>query len=277
MGGQLAIKAWTFGDDVVLEAYRYAPGPAARDEAHSHEEYQFCLSLDFPGEYRYRGAAHAVPSGSLSVIHPGEVHSARDPRDRERAAHYRLMYVKQDALARAATEIAGRDSGLPFFPKPVLSDSDLAAAFLRLHIVLEDESPRLERDSRLLDVLAQLFGRHAEFRVLPGQTGRERRAVKLAKDYLEDSYARNVSLGELAAAVHLSPYHLARVFKREVGLAPHAYQTQARVRRAQDLLLRGWPVARVAYETGFFDGSHFSRHFKRLVGVSPGSYARARL
>jgi AraC-like DNA-binding protein len=40
------------------------------------------------------------------------------------------------------------------------------------------------------------------------------------------------------------------------------------------LLLRGWPLARVAQQTGFAVQSHLARHFKRLVGVPPGSYAR---
>jgi hypothetical protein len=96
---------------VVLESYRYAPGPATRDDKHSHEEYQFCLSLDFPGEYRYCGGRHPMPVGSLSVIHSGEVHSSRDPHDRETTANYRLMYVEPDTLARAASEVAGRLAG----------------------------------------------------------------------------------------------------------------------------------------------------------------------
>ena len=274
MEKQLTISAWAHGENVVLESYRYAPGPAARDDKHSHEGYQFCLSLDFPGEYSYRGERHSVPVGSLSVIHPGEVHSSRDPHDRDTTANYRLMYAEPETLSRAASEVAGCDLGLPFFPDPILSDGDLAADFLGLHLALNGGASRLEEDSRLLDLLARLIRRRAEVRPSLGRTGKERRAVGLAREYLEDNRAKNVSLEELASLAHLSPYHLARVFKEEVGLPPHAYQTQARVRRAKDLLLRGWPVSRVAREAGFFDQSHFARHFKRLVGVSPGSYVR---
>ena len=66
------MEAWRRGG-LILEKYRYAPGPADELPKHSHEEYQICLSLDFPGVYHYRGASHAVPVGSLSVIHPGDV------------------------------------------------------------------------------------------------------------------------------------------------------------------------------------------------------------
>ena len=81
-------------------------------------------------------------------------------------------------------------------------------------------------------------------------------------------------LEELASLANLSPYHLARVFRDEIGMPPHAYQTQARLGRTRVLLLRGWPPARVAQETGFADQSHLTRRFKRLVGVTPGRYAR---
>lgn len=260
---------------VILESYRYDPGPASESGKHSHEDYQFCISLDFPGEYRYRGERHPVPVGSLSVIHPGEDHSAKDPHDRETPATYRLMYAGPGLLEGAASEASGREgTGEPFFPDPVILDRDLAKGFLGLHLASEGDASRLEQDAHLLDVLTRFVERHAEGRASPNPTGRERRAVGLVKGYLEDNLAENVSLAELSGLAALSPYHLSRVFKKEVGLPPHAYQTRARITRARDLILRGWPVSRVAQETGFSDQSHLTRHFKKLIGVPPGSYAR---
>ena len=55
-------------------------------------------------------------------------------------------------------------------------------------------------------------------------------------------------------------------------MPPHAFQTQVRVARAKALLLRGWPISQAAAHTGFADQSHLTRHFKRLVGVTPGQY-----
>jgi AraC-like DNA-binding protein len=269
------VKAWPFGEDVVLESYRYAPGPTAELLKHAHEEYQICLSLDFPGEYRFRGESHAVPVGSLSVIHPGEVHSARDPKDRRDRAEYRMMYASPNLIGQVAAETDGRETASPpIFPNPVLLDGDLARRFMKLHAALEGSASRLEKDSRLLSALACFLLRHADMRPPPEPPGRERRAVKLVRGYLEDNLGENVSLEELSSLAHLSPFHLSRVFKNEVGIPPHAYQTQARVARANGLLLRGWPITRVALETGFADQSHLARHFKRLVGVAPGSYAR---
>ncbi|MGH3149025.1 MAG: helix-turn-helix domain-containing protein [Rubrobacter sp.] len=269
------VKAWPFGEDVVLESYRYAPGPAAELPRHSHGGYQIGLSLNFPGEYRYRGASHAVPVGSLSVIHPGEVHSARDPQDRLTPAEYRMMYAKPELLGDAAAEVSRREkASLPFFPNPTILDRDLAWNFLKLHATLEGSASRLEKDSRLLTVLARFIQRHTDTRPSPRLAGEERRAIQQVREYLEDNHACNVSLEELSRLANLSPFHLTRVFSERVGMPPHAYQNQVRVARARELLLRGWPIAQTAFETGFADQSHLTRHFKRLVGVAPGSYAR---
>ena len=270
-GAYLGVEAW-LREGLLLERYRYAPGPASSLPPHAHERYQICLSLDFPGVYRYRGASHAVPVGSLSIIHPGEVHSARDPEDRRSHSSYWLMYANPEVFGTAATEVVGRAHSPPFFRSPIVVDRDLARDFLRLHEALQGTAPRLEGDARLLSVLTRLVERHAGLRP-SAPPGRERRSVKLAREYLEDNLAENVSLEDLARLTNLSPFHLTRVFREEVGMPPHAYQMQARLGRARELLLRGLPVARVAQETGFADQSHLTRRFKRLVGVTPGNYA----
>jgi AraC family transcriptional regulator len=97
------------------------------------------------------------------------------------------------------------------------------------------------------------------------------RAVALMRSRLADG----ISLDELARAAQLSPFHFARQFKAATGHPPHDYHIRLRVDRAQELLRtrgREWTLAAIASECGFVDQSHFSRHFKRVVGVTPGEY-----
>lgn len=269
------VEAWSHGG-VLLEAYRYSEGADEAIPMHSHEAYQIGLGPDCPAEYGYRGARHGLPSGALSVIHPGEAHSTREIRSRRAPTRYRMMYVEPAVLRGVATELAGREKGEPFFPDPVVLDEGLARLFWETHSASGYGGvSSLERDSSLLSVLAQLVLRHAEApRPSPGSPGEERRAVRAAKDYLRDNLSKNVSLEELSRAANLSPSYLTRVFAKEVGVPPHRYQLQARIDLAKDLLVKGWPAGRVAQEAGFYDQSHFSRRFERLVGVPPGRYAR---
>lgn len=100
-------------------------------------------------------------------------------------------------------------------------------------------------------------------------------AVLRAVTLMRSRLAESVSLDELAGAAGLSPFHFSRQFKAATGHPPHEYHIRMRVDRAQELLRtrgREWTLAAIAAECGFVDQSHFSRHFKRVVGVTPGEY-----
>lgn len=97
------------------------------------------------------------------------------------------------------------------------------------------------------------------------------RVVALMRSQLAES----ISLEEMARVAALSPFHFARQFKAATGHPPHDYHIRLRVDRAQELLRtrgREWTLAAIAAECGFVDQSHLSRHFKRVVGVTPGEY-----
>jgi AraC family transcriptional regulator len=95
-------------------------------------------------------------------------------------------------------------------------------------------------------------------------------------EYVEEHLGATPTLAQLAAVARLSVYHFARQFRAATGLAPHQYVIGRRVERARQLLQTGddFSLAEVAARAGFTDQSQFSRHFKRLVGVTPGQFRR---
>lgn len=240
---------------------------------HFHEELEITLTQGSAWDLYYRGAKHIVPPGTLTLSQPGEVH--RTHLAGEASCTFRGLHVDPALLQNAATEIAGREKGLPFFPTPLVTDEHLNTLILNFHTALEAGSASiLEQQSLVLGTLAQLIMRCAEDRPALRPLGWERQPVKRLRDYLQDNYAENVSLEQLAHIANLSPFHLNRVFCKEVGLPPHAYQTQVRIARAKTLLTSGWSIGQVALETGFASQSHFGWHFKRLAGVTPGQYVQ---
>lgn len=103
--------------------------------------------------------------------------------------------------------------------------------------------------------------------------GLSARRLQQALAFISDQLDRDLSLADMAASVHLSPYHFARLFKQAIGLSPHQYVIAQRVQSAKQLLAnRDVTVTQVAAEVGFADHSHLTRHFKRLVGVSPKEF-----
>lgn len=185
-----------------------------------------------------------------------------------------MLYPEAGQLQRAANQLTGVASDYPFFRAPVIKDPQLVQQFVHLHTHLEAGVTVLERESYWLAFLTQLIARHGDARhsLSTRQPKADYGLLQQALDYLETKYAANVTLDDLAAQTHLSPYHLLRLFKATYGLPPHAYLTQLRVQRAKRLLLAGQPIATVALDVGFVDQSHLTRHFKRIVGVPPGQY-----
>ena len=238
---------------------------------HFHEELELLVVQGNAWKFHYRGVLNTVPAGTLTLHQPGEVHTAHFPD--ETSYTFRALRVHPTLLQNAATEVAGREKELPFFSTPVVTDKHFKRLVLDPCMALEDGSASvLEQESRVLDTLAQLIMRYAQDRLALQPLGWEHQPVKRVQDYLVDNYAENVSLEQLASIACLSPFHLSRVFRKQIGLPPHAYQTQVRVNRAKTLLTLGWSIGRVALEIGFASQSHFGWHFKRQVGVTPGQY-----
>ena len=93
-------------------------------------------------------------------------------------------------------------------------------------------------------------------------------------EYIEEHLDAGPTLGQMAVVARLSAYHFARQFKAATGLPPHQYVILRRVERAKQLLQTGsdFSLAEVAAHAGFSDQSQLSRHFKRLVGVTPRQF-----
>ena len=102
--------------------------------------------------------------------------------------------------------------------------------------------------------------------------GKEQRTVSLIKEYLHDNFNSNISLGQLVELTNLNRSYLIRVFCKAVGMPPYTYLNQIRVEKAKQLLALGNSVADVAIAVGMSDQSHLTRHFKRIVGTTPGRY-----
>lgn len=90
---------------------------------------------------------------------------------------------------------------------------------------------------------------------------------------LNDEFTENLSTGELAAQANVHPVHLAAVFRQFYGETMGEHVQKLRVARASEMLLdKKIPLAEIAYATGFADQSHFTRIFKRCVGITPGAF-----
>lgn len=96
-------------------------------------------------------------------------------------------------------------------------------------------------------------------------------------DYIGDHLAQPLTQAELAAIVHLSPYHFARLFRQAMAQSLHQYIMAQRIETAAHLLVTSQlTITEIALQVGFTDQSHFHRYFKRHFGVTPKMFVEER-
>ena len=95
--------------------------------------------------------------------------------------------------------------------------------------------------------------------------------------YIAANVSRRVAVQELATLARVSVFDLCRAFRRDGRTTPYRLVLEIRVRHASAMLAAGATIAEAAMQTGFADQSHFTRHFKRLTGMTPRQYVARRV
>lgn len=213
------------------------------------------------------GHVEAV-AGDVIAVNPGEMHDGDPVRGAVRS--WRMLYLDPGLVAHVLREELSAEAEIA---RPVLHDPLLAGRFDRLFVALTEPTPDvLGAEEALLRMLALLLNRHGG-RPLP--VSGPPPPVALALQRLRESPERSATLAELAALSGVSRFQLLRGFARAVGVTPHAYLLQQRVRLARRLLAAGQRPAEAAAEAGFADQSHLTRAFRRQLGVTPAHYRAA--
>lgn len=214
----------------------------------------------------YRGGVRSHVAGSLKLKEPGEVH-----RDLRVHAPFSLQGAGfAPSLVAAAADAMGLRGPLHFRASGFAPDERAARLAFAMHeALIRENATELERATLVAETLTEIVG------AKPSSSRRAPVAVRRARDFLQDALADKVTLDDLAEHAALDKFHLVRAFRSEVGLPPYAYLTHLRVSRARELLRGGLRVAEVAQAVGFCDESQLHRHFRRIVGLPPGVYARS--
>jgi len=100
------------------------------------------------------------------------------------------------------------------------------------------------------------------------------RAVVRARTYLEARVTEPVTLAELARDAGVSPHHLQRIFKRQMGVSPAQYAAALRAEGLKELLRSGTTVSRATFEAGYGASSRVYDGAARQLGMTPATYRR---
>ncbi len=240
---------------------------------HTHETYSIGLVEAGSTLFEYRKGTLLVEAGELVFIHPEEVHACNPQPDNP--WRYKMFHIDSDWMKELAHGMGLQSMGPPVFRVPHGRHPGLFAEMLSLVAVIEGPGSRLEKESRILDVISQVVSLYG---VPSGKTSPPlslHPGVTRARAYIVNHLFESISLKTLAEVAGLSHWHFLRTFGAQVGMPPHAFQNEQRIRCARQMLESGTPVVETALTTGFYDQAHFSKKFKDHVGVTPRNYQRA--
>ncbi len=192
------------------------------------------------------------------------------------SSHALYLLIEPELVSRTANEIGNST--------PELRNSFGASdpRLLHLALALKEEAQTGGTNGPLFAqclstaVAAHLLTQYGSgTRANPSASGLSASQVKRVTDHIKDHLDSGLSLAEIAQTVHISPFHLARQFKRATGRTLHQFVVDCRVDAAKRLLSRSErSVSQIAGEVGFAQQSHLAAHFKRATGLSPLAFRR---
>jgi len=136
---------------------------------------------------------------------------------------------------------------------------------------LTDEASSLAIEGLALEVIAELSRHHVK---TPGR--KPPNSVEQTRELLHSHFSESLTLDGIARSVGTHPVHLARMFRRYHHCTIGEYLRKLRIEFAcREISATDSPLALIASRIGFYDQSHFSRTFKRMIGITPGQYRAA--
>lgn len=250
--------------------------PHQRDvRAHSHPFYELVFFEYGLLNHQWEGKRSILSRGDLFCISPGDVHQYTRSKD---AKLYNCLFFP-DAIPSGIEGLPGvkellSDQVRVRMHVPVAMQQELKGILQRMIRELEHKASGYnEALSMLLGLLLVFAGRlYANFQVQEtsyAPAGKLREALA----YLEDNFAQQLKIEDVAQDHGLSPDQFSRLTRQLVGISPLQYLQNIRLSQAMELLLdENLQIAEIAFQVGFEDPNYFSRIFRRSTGQSPTQF-----
>ncbi len=250
-------SAWRPAVDGIREVF-HAEFTTHVYPAHTHDAWTLLLIDTGAVRYELDRHEHGALVDGVTLLPPHVPHDGRSAY--ASGFRKRVLYLDGDVLP---AELVGKSVDTPMLVDPLLRQR-----VHQLHLVLDEP---LEAQSRLA-LITERITHH--FAGTAPQVYADPTLADRLRELLDASLPDGITLADAAAELQASPTHLVRAFSRRFGLPPHRYLIGRRVDLARGYLLEGRPAAEAAVLAGFHDQSHLTRHFRRLLGTSPGRFAR---
>lgn len=242
---------------------------------HRHEDVIELLYIMYgTGQYIVDGKVYPVQPGNLIICNEGVMHGEA-PYLKHCAESYCLVLRElhvPDLPANTLSKLT--DTPVYYFTeeRAALEHMMLALHERRAYFAEEDAVCNLLANALLNLIYAKIVSRQKSDASI--QRGNEEFFQNMIR-FLDTHYQESLTLEQLGREFHISPSHLSHIFKTEIGLPPMKYLMNRKIGESQNLLMNtNLPVAEIGGQLGFNDSGHFSRTFKKYIGITPSEYRR---
>lgn len=237
-------------------------------DRHAHSGFAIGTITNGVGGYRCQGVNHVLPTRTLSLMNPEEAHTGHAIAGR---LQYKMLYVSEKAV-RQTLDLRN----LPGFRAITPTDQGHVAsnALRRIadRINTPDGTGRVGIEESVHELLTAVFTRYGggEPRKARPESTAVKRAAEMIDAHVQTSPTAQFSISEIADEVGLNANYLIQCFTKSLGMPPRKYLIFKKICCAKKLMARGDSPLEAALALGFYDQAHFIRHFRKVMGVTPG-------
>ncbi|MES2942280.1 MAG: AraC family transcriptional regulator [Pseudomonadota bacterium] len=243
-----------------------------RFEPHYHLDCHVALITKGVQRQSFKGETLLLAPGTIQLMPAGEVH---DGTAAETESYTLQTFRLSPSLLKGlGEEVSGRHH-FPAQAAAVFHDPHLADQLLQMHASLRQAraDPMLD-ETRVLDLFEVLFARLLQPSPLTVAGTLSQQQLRRVRDFMQAHLSDRIVLDDVATLLGLDRFRFLKLFKRTVGMTPHAWLLRLRLESAMELIKANshMAITDVAHAVGFFDQSHFTHAFRHAYGVTPASF-----
>ena len=263
-----------------FELYYYEDRALPKVDLHSHNYYEFYFFLEGAVQMQIGDTVYPIRYGDIMLLPPGISHRPIIKYEEQPYRRFVFWISKEycNQLLQSSPDYAYIMQYVEIEKKYIFHTDQLAFHSIQsklMRLLEEMRSKKFGRDAQIavcINDLVLSINRLAYEQNTPKQKHHEYRLYEQLTEYIEEHMDEDLSLETLAKLFFVSKYHIAHVFKDNIGISIHQYITKKRLSLCKDAISGKMNITDAYHKFGFGDYSSFYRAFKKEFGISPKDY-----